>query len=66
MKEEKAMTACPACGQRTPNLDEHIEDCLRRALEMGEAEVGCAINDPNHDHDGLWWSAADELGAMGR
>jgi len=25
---------------------------------------GCEIDDPNHDHDGLWWSAADELEAM--
>ena len=34
-------------------------------LGSGTGE-GCTIDDPKHDHDGIWWSAADELGAMAR
>jgi len=30
------------------------------------AEDGCTIDDPQHDHDGIWWSAADEMGEMAR
>ena len=34
--------------------------------QIEQAAGACGIDDPNHDHDGIWWSAADELGRMCR
>ena len=30
-----------------------------------ERLLGCTVDDPNHDHEGLWWSAYDDMAAVG-